>query len=215
MPGSIVVTEYISFDGVIEDPVGKEDSGLGNWTGPFSRGPEGDRFKLDELLRASALLFGRTTYDAFAAVWTAVKDEAGLAARMNSLPKHLATHRGGADWGNTIVIQGDLVGAAKAPKQNVDGEILVYGSRSIVHQLAPHGLIDEYRLLIYPTVLGRGQKLFPQNWSAVLKTAEVSTLGGGILLTPYCAGSTSKVAARGEGSLSPCPPCSHFGSPRS
>jgi dihydrofolate reductase len=185
MPGSIVVTEYISLDGVIEDPVGKEDSGLGNWTGPFSRGPEGDRFKLDELLRASALLFGRTTYDAFAAVWPTVKDEAGFAARMNSLPKHLATHRGGADWGNTIVIQGDLVGAAKALKQNVDGEILVYGSRSIVHQLAPHGLIDEYRLMIYPTVLGRGKKLFPEDWSAVLKTDEVRALGGGILLTRY------------------------------
>jgi dihydrofolate reductase len=185
MPGTIVVTEYISLDGVIEDPVGKEDSGLGNWTGPFSRGPLGDRFKLDELLKASALLFGRTTYDAFAAVWPTVKDEAGFAARMNSLPKHLATHRDGADWENTIVIRGDLVDAAKTLKQNVDGEILVYGSRSVVHQLAPHGLIDEYRLMVYPTVLGRGKKLFPENWSAVLKTDEVQALGGGILLARY------------------------------
>ena len=113
MPGSIVVTEYISLDGVIEDPVGMEGSGLGNWTGPFSRGPEGDQFKLDELLRASALLFGRTTYDAFAAVWPAVKDKAGFAARMNSLPKNLSTHRDNADWENAIVIHDDLVRAAK------------------------------------------------------------------------------------------------------
>jgi dihydrofolate reductase len=185
MPGSIVVTEYISLDGVIEDPVGMEGSGLGNWTGPFSRGPEGDQFKLDELLRASALLFGRTTYDAFAAVWPAVKDKTGFAARMNSLPKYLATHRDSADWENTTVIQDDLVDAAKTLKQNVDGDILVYGSRSIVHQLAPHGLINEYRLLIYPTVLGRGKKLFPENWSTVLKTGQVQALGSGILLVRY------------------------------
>lgn len=185
MPGNIVVTEYISLDGVIEDPVGKEGSGLGNWTGPFSRGPEGDRFKLDELRRASALLFGRTTYDAFAAVWPTVKDEAGFAERMNSLPKHLATHRDNADWENTIVIHDDLVGAAKALKQKVEGDILVYGSRSVVHQLAPHSLIDEYRFMIYPTVLGRGKKLFPENWSTVLKTEQVQALGGGIVLARY------------------------------
>lgn len=185
MPGRIVVTEYISLDGVIEDPVGMEGSGLGNWTGPFSRGPEGDQFKLDEILAASALLFGRTTYDAFATVWPAVKDSTGFAARMNSLPKHLATHRDSADWENTIVIHDDLVDAAKALKQNVDGDILVYGSRSIVHQLAPHGLIDEYRFMIYPTVLGRGKKLFPENWSTVLKTEQVQALGGGILLARY------------------------------
>src|SRR5258708_11995530 len=101
MPGSIVVTEYISFDGVIEDPVGKEDSGLGNWTGPFSRGPEGDRFKLDELLQASALLFGRTTYDAFAALGPTVRDEAGFAARLNRLPKHTPTPRAAADTTTT------------------------------------------------------------------------------------------------------------------
>lgn len=182
MPGSIVVTEYISLDGVIEDPVGKEGSGLGNWTGPFSRGPEGDQFKLNELLAASALLFGRKTYDAFAAVWPAVQDEAGFAARMNSLPKHLATHRDTAEWENTIVIKDDPVEAAKKLKQNIKGDILVYGSRSIVHQLAPHGLIDEYRLMIYPTVLGRGNRLFPESWSTMLKTEQVQSLGGGILL---------------------------------
>lgn len=187
MPGSIVVTEYISLDGVIEDPVGMEGSGLGNWTGPFSRGPEGDQFKLDELVRASALLFGRTTYDAFAAVWPGIQDKTGFAARMNSLPKHLATHRDRANWENTIVIHDDLVDAAKALKQSVDGDILVYGSRSIVHQLAPHGLIDEYRLMIYPTVLGRGKKLFPENWSTVFKTEQVQALGGGILLARYSA----------------------------
>lgn len=185
MPGRIVVTEYMSLDGVIEDPVGKEGSGLGNWTGPFNRGPEGDQFKLSELKAASALLFGRRTYDAFAAVWPALKDEAGFAARMNSLPKHLATHRGNADWEHTTVIEGDLADAAMALRRNVDGDILVYGSGSVVHQLAPKGLIDEFRLMIYPTVLGRGKRLFPDGWSATFKTEQVQALGGGILLARY------------------------------
>jgi dihydrofolate reductase len=104
MPGSIVVIQYVSLDGVIEDPVGIEGLGLGNWTGPFRRGTEGDRFKLNELGAASALLLGRKTYDAFAAVWPAVKDETGYAEKMNNLPKHLATHHDDAGWGNTNVI---------------------------------------------------------------------------------------------------------------
>src|SRR5438477_403378 len=151
MSGRIVVTEYMSLDGVIEDPVGMENSGLGNWTGPFQRGPEGDSFKLDELLGAAALLFGRKTYDAFAAVWPHQKDD--FAERMNSLPKYLASHRRDAPWINTTLIEGDLAAATRKLKTQIDGDILVYGSASIVHQLAPLGLIDEYRLMIYPTAL--------------------------------------------------------------
>ena len=88
MTRKIVATEYIS---LIEDPVGMENSGLGNWTGPFSRGPDGDAFKLDELKTADILIFGRRTYDAFAAAWPNMKDEAGFADRMNALPKIVAT----------------------------------------------------------------------------------------------------------------------------
>jgi dihydrofolate reductase len=176
----------MSLDGVIEDPVGMEGSGLGNWTGPFQRGPEGDKFKLDELSRASALLFGRKTYDAFAAAWPHIKDEIGYAERMNALPKYLASHRGEAGWNNTIkVIGGDLVEGARRLKAEVQGDILVFGSASIAHQLAPHGLIDEYRLMIYPTVLGHGKKILPDGYAAVLKTEEVRPLGGGIVLIRY------------------------------
>lgn len=91
MPRKIVVTQYVSLDGVMQDPVGMENSGLGNWTGPFRRGPEGDKFKHDELFAADALILGRTTYEAFAAVWPHVKDEAGYGDRMNTLPKYLAS----------------------------------------------------------------------------------------------------------------------------
>jgi dihydrofolate reductase len=107
----------------------------------------------------------------------AVKDETGYAELMNNLPKHLATHRDNADWENTNVIHDDLISAAKALKQSADGDILVFGSCSIVHQLAPYGLIDECRLMIYPTVLVPGKKLFPENWSAVLTMEQVRILG--------------------------------------
>src|SRR5262249_16955654 len=155
---------YVSLDGVIEDPVGMENSGLGDWTGPFSRGPRGDKFKLEELMAAQALIFGRLTYDGFAAVWPSVKDEAGFAERLNSLPKYVASRKlTNASWNATTVIGRDLIAETKTLKSGYAGDILIYGSASIVHELAPHGLIDEYRLMIYPTVLGRGKRLFAAN----------------------------------------------------
>jgi len=185
MSASIVVTQYMSLDGVIEDPVGMEDSGLGDWTGPFTRGAEGDKFKLDELFQASALLFGRKTYDAFAAAWPHITDDAGYAARMNALPKHLASHQDDTGWANTQVIAGDLVSSVKRLKAETEGDILIFGSASIVHQLAPQGLIDEYRLMIYPIVLGHGLKMLPDGYAAILQTAEVRLFGDGIVLLRY------------------------------
>jgi dihydrofolate reductase len=188
MARKIVVTNYISLDGVIEDPVGMENTGLGNWTGPFRRGPKGDRFKLDELFAAGALIFGRTTYVAFAAAWPHVKDEAGYADRINKLPKYVASSTlKSASWGETTIWNGDLAAAAKALKAEGEGEILIFGSASIVHQLAPHGLIDEYRLMIYPTLLGAGTRLFPDGSKSQLSLAECQQLGGGIVLTRYTA----------------------------
>lgn len=188
MAKKIVVTEYISLDGVIEDPVGMENSGLGNWTGPFSRGPEGDRFKHDELFAADALIFGRATYEAFAAAWPHIKDEAGYAERMNKLPKYLASSTlKSANWGPTTIWNGDLAAAAQAMKAGGDGEILIFGSASIVHQLAPHSLIDEYRLMIYPTLLGAGKRLFPDGAKSLLSLAECRQFGGGIVLLRYTA----------------------------
>jgi dihydrofolate reductase len=189
MAKRIVVTEYISLDGVIEDPVGKENSGLGNWTGPFSRGPEGDRFKLDELVTADCLIFGRATYDAFAAVWPHMKDETGLADRMNSLPKYVAsrTLKHGT-WGDSTIWNGDLVAAANALKAEGPGEALIYGSVSVVHQLASARLIDEYRLMVYPTILGAGKRLYPDGAASRLQLTECRQLGGGIVLLRYTAG---------------------------
>src|SRR5690349_14530871 len=126
MPRRIIATDYVSLDGVIQDPVGMEGSGLGDWTGPFTRGPEGDKFKLDELRQADALLFGRLTYDGFAAVWPTVKDEAGFAKRMNSLPKYVASRTlKNATWNNSTIIGWDLVGEVKSLRAQEGGDVLI------------------------------------------------------------------------------------------
>jgi len=186
MPRRIVVTQYMSLDGVVEDPVGMENSGLGNWTGPFARGPEGDRFKLDELLESEALLLGRLTYDGFAAVWPTVTDETGVAARINALPKFVAsTTLEAADWNNSTILAGDLADEARALKAQPGGDILVYGSASLVHALMPLGLIDQYNLMVYPTVLGRGKQLFPDGGASRLTLLECRRFGSGIVLVRY------------------------------
>jgi dihydrofolate reductase len=186
MTKKIIVTEYISVDGVIEDPVGMEGSGLGNWTGPFSRGPEGDRFKHDELLEADNLIFGRATYEAFAGAWPHIKDETGYADRINSLPKIVASSTlKDPSWGETAVWNGDIVAAAKAYRADGEGVALIFGSASIVHQLAPAGLIDEYRLMVYPTILGAGKRLYPDGGKTQLALTESRQFGGGIMLLRY------------------------------
>lgn len=184
MPRRIIATDYISLDGVIQDPVGMEGSGLGDWTGPFSRGPEGDKFKHEELAQADALLFGRVTYDGFAAVWPHVKDS--FAERMNSLPKYVASRSlESAAWSNTTVIGRDLVGEVKSLKAEAGRDMLIYGSASIVHALMPHGLVDEYCLMVYPIVLGRGKRLFPSGTQTVMTLAECRSFNDGIVLLRY------------------------------
>jgi dihydrofolate reductase len=186
MPARLVATEYVSLDGVIEDPVGMEGTGLGNWTGPFKRGPEGDKFKYEELLASGALLLGRRTYDGFAAVWPTVKDETGFAERINGMPKFVASKTiGKADWNNSTVLQGNLADDARRLKAETAGDILVYGSAAVVHALMPHGLVDEFRLMVYPTILGRGKRLFPDGVKAAVELVECRQLGSGIVLIRY------------------------------
>jgi dihydrofolate reductase len=186
MPARLVVTEYISLDGVIEDPVGMEGTGLGNWTGRFARGPEGDKFKHQELWDSGALLLGRRTYQGFAAVWPTVKDETGFAERINSLPKFVASKTiTTADWNNSTVLIGSLADEVRSLKDQCAGDILVYGSAAVVHELMPHGLVDEFRLMVYPVILGRGKRLFPDGERATLSLVECKQLGSDIVLLRY------------------------------
>lgn len=192
MPRKIVVTQYVSLDGVMEDPVGMEGSGLGDWTGPFTRGPEGDKFKIDELFASGAVLLGRRTYEAFAAVWPAVKDETGFADRINSLPKFVVSNTlTEAGWNNSTIVSGDIVERIRTIKEEPGGDILVYGSAELAHALMPHGLIDAYNLMVYPVVLGRGKRLFPDGTKLDLTLAECKPLGSRIVLIRYDAKRTA------------------------
>lgn len=181
----LVVTQYISLDGVIEDPVGMENSGLGDWTGPFSRGPEGERLKQAELDAADALLLGRRTYDAFAAVWPHVTDSP-FADRINALPKHVASATlTKGDWNNSSILAGNALAAVAALKQKPGGDILVYGSLKLVHGLQRAGLVDAYNLMVYPVALGAGGRLFADGVRSDLALAGAKTLGEGIQWLRY------------------------------
>src|SRR3954453_8390807 len=129
----VVVTQFISVDGVIEAPGGGEDFARGGWAFQFDRGEEGDRFKLDELFEAEAQLLGRRTYEGFAAAWPRMNDEAGFAEKMNRMPKYVVSSTlGEAEWNNTTVLSGDLAEEIAKVKDEIDGVILVAGSAQLV-----------------------------------------------------------------------------------
>jgi dihydrofolate reductase len=150
----VVVSQFVTLDGVMEDPGGAEGFDLGGWAFKFQRGDEGDRFKLDEVMAADALLLGRRTYEGFAAAWPGRTDDAGFADKFNSMPKYVvSTTLREPEWNNSHVIAVDDVAG-------LDGEILVNGSNTLVPALMENDLVDEYRLMVFPTVLGRGKNLF-------------------------------------------------------
>src|SRR5579872_1888791 len=159
--GKIVVSQFITLDGVFGDPGGSEGTERGGWAFRFNRGAEGDQFKVDELKAAGALLLGRVTYEGFAEAWPSRTDDIGYAERMNNLPKYVVSgtlERG--DWNNTTVLTGILPDEVRGLKDGVDGDILIYGSGQLVRTLQEHDLIDEYRLMLYPVVQGAGKRLF-------------------------------------------------------
>jgi dihydrofolate reductase len=150
----------MTVDGVVEDPGGSENFERGGWAFQFDRGPEGDKFKLDELMGSDALLLGRTTYEGFAAAWPS--REGDFADKFNTMPKYVVSSTlSDPDWNNSHVIAlDDLAAEVGRLKDEHDGDILVNGSVQLVHALADHGLVDEYRLMIFPVILGSGKKLF-------------------------------------------------------
>src|SRR4051794_35779108 len=148
--GKVVVTEFISLDGVFEDPGGGEDFEHGGWTFKFDRGEDGDKFKFDELMAADAQMLGRVTYEGFAAAWPSMSDDVGFADKMNAMPKYVVSRTlKQADWNNSTVIRDDVPGEVARLKDEVDGDIVVAGSGQLVRTLMEHGLIDEYRLMVF------------------------------------------------------------------
>jgi dihydrofolate reductase len=191
--GKIVATEFISLDGVIEDPGGSEDFVHGGWTFEIDRGEEGDRFKLGELEEAEAQLLGRVTYEGFAEAWPAREgdpDMGGFAKKMNTMPKYVySTTLETADWQNTTVLSGDFATDIAKVKDEVDGVILVAGSAALVQDLIASDLLDELRLMIFPVVLGGGKPLFAEDGRKVpLKLTDARTVGAGIQLVTYARG---------------------------
>jgi dihydrofolate reductase len=163
----IVVTEFMSLDGVMEEP---------RWTFQFDRGPAGDKFKYDELFASDALLLGRVTYQGFAQAWPSMGGD-DFGQRMNSIPKYVVSGTLAdteASWGPTTVLRGDAAAEVAALRTQPGGDLLVEGSSQLVQALARHGLVDEYRLMIFPVLLGRGKRVFPDDLTDPTKLTVVS-----------------------------------------
>lgn len=184
--GKLVVTEFVSLDGVFEDPGGASDFEHGGWTFEYDRGEEGDRFKLDEVMEAEVQLVGRATYDEFAKAWPS--REGKFADKLNSDPKYVvSTTLSDPTWQNTTVITADPVDGISKLKAQTNGVILVAGSATLLRTLLPADLVDQLRLMVFPTILGQGRHLFPEGIDRLnLRLASSKTIGGdGVQLQIY------------------------------
>jgi dihydrofolate reductase len=186
--GRIVVSEFVTLDGVMEDPGGAEGFAHGGWAFAFDRGEEGDRFKLDELMDADALLLGRLTYEGFAAAWPERTDDGGFADKMNGMRKYVVSSTvTDPAWNNSVVLGGDLAEEAARIRAEQPGSILVAGSGTLVQGLARENLVDEYRLMVFPTLLGTGKRLFGEGGEPVrLALVEATPVGkDGVVVLTY------------------------------
>ncbi len=180
----IVVSEFVTLDGVMDDPGGADKTEHGGWAFQFERGPEGDKFKLDETMAAGALLLGRKTYEGFAAAWP---DRTGeFADKMNGMPKYVVSKTlKEARWNNTTIIKSQAVKEISKLKEGAGQDILVAGSGQLVAILLEHGLVDELRLMVYPVILGKGKRLFDGEDRIALQLVESKPVGGGIVILVY------------------------------
>jgi dihydrofolate reductase len=183
----IVVTEFVSLDGVIEAPGGGEPYRHAGWTFAIDRGAEGDKFKLDEALASDGLLLGRTTYEGFAAAWPSMQGE--FADKFNGMPKYVVSSTLSdeqASWSNTTVLRGELAAEiAKLREQDV-GELVVHGSAQLVQGLLELGLVDELRLMLFPVVLGSGKRLFGESEQKLpMRLRSSQIVGDGVAILVY------------------------------
>jgi dihydrofolate reductase len=183
--GRIIVTEFASLDGVVEDPGGAESFRHGGWSFEISRGDEGDRFKLDETMGSEALLLGRTTYEGFADAWP--KRDGEFADKFNTMPKYVVSSTlENPDWTNTTVLKGDVADEVAKLKEQQDGDIVVHGSVQLVQALLENDLVDELRLMVYPVVLGSGKRLFGETSDKKpLQLVDSKVVGDGVAILVY------------------------------
>jgi dihydrofolate reductase len=185
--GKIVVTEFVSLDGVMEAPGGGEEYKHGGWTFEIDRGEEGDKFKFDEVVEAEAQLLGRRTYEGFAAAWPSMTDDVGFADKFNSMPKYVFSNTlEQAEWNNSTILSGDFATEIAQLKRDLDGVILVAGSAQLVQGLVEHDLLDELRLMVFPVLLGSGKRVFGDHpEKKPLRLVDSKTVGAGIALLTY------------------------------
>ena len=183
--GTIIVSDNMSLDGVIQDPAGDEGFDRGGWVGLIKDRPELAQLALDEALGSDAMLMGRRTYEWFASRWPSRTGE--LADRLNGLPKFVVSSTlQQPTWNNTTVLSGDLVDAVSRLKNEVRGAIVVTASSILVRMLLEHGLVDELRLKVFPIVLGAGRRLFDQvNVTKAMRLDDVRTLEGDVVYLIY------------------------------
>lgn len=181
----VIASEFVTLDGVMEDPGGAEKFERGGWAFQFNRGPAGDKFKLDEAMAAGALLLGRLTYEGFAASWPTQTGD--FADKMNSMPKHVvSTTLEGVKWNNSHLIKSHVVEEVSELKAMPGGDILIAGSGRLVHTLMQHDLVDELRLMVFPVILGKGKRLFGEgNQKIALQLVESRPVGSGVLILVY------------------------------
>jgi dihydrofolate reductase len=183
--GRIVVTEFVSLDGVMEDPGGSEQFEHGGWSFEVDRGDEGNKFKLDETMGSAALLLGRVTYEGFAEAWPSREGE--FADKFNNMPKYVVSSTlEDPDWTNSTVVKGDLAQEVPRLREKHDGDIVVHGSARLVQELLERDLVDELRLMVYPVVLGRGKRLFDETSDKKdLRLVDSKLVGDGVAILVY------------------------------
>jgi dihydrofolate reductase len=181
----IVVTEFISLDGVVEDPGGSEDFKHSGWSFEIERGDEGDKFKLDETMASEALLLGRVTYEGFAKAWPTRDGE--FADKFNSMPKYVVSSTlKDPEWANSTVLSGDVAEEVGKLKSELDGDVVVHGSPQLVQTLLEHDLVDELRLMVFPVVLGAGKHLFGETSDKKpLRLVDSKVVGDGVVIQVY------------------------------
>jgi len=183
--GKIVVTELVSLDGVMEAPGGGESFRHGGWSFEISRGDEGDKFKLDEALSSEALLLGRVTYEGFAAAWPSRDGE--FADKFNTMPKYVVSSTlEDPEWNNSTVLKGEVAEEVAKLRREQDGDIVVHGSARLVQTLVEHDLVDEFRLMVFPVVLGTGKRLFGETSDKKsLRLVDSKVVGDGVAILIY------------------------------
>jgi len=181
----IIVSEFVTLDGIMDDPGGAEKSERGGWAFQFERGPEGDKFKLDEVMEGEALLLGRVTYEGFAAAWPSRTGE--FAEKMNNMPKYVVSSTlVEPKWNNSRLIKSNVIEEVSKLKASPGGDILVAGSGQLVNTLMEHELVDDFRLMVFPIILGKGKRLFNDGFAKLpLRLEQAISAGTGVLILVY------------------------------